>query len=217
METGQDTAAEPSFSGLVETWGLHVPCKRRRIPTKFQPEDADALQPPSQELMRLFPFLGSLTCRQFEVLRQCGLQGFPEQQCRHVDITQAASRSRFNTDYVGTVTPKGRKYLTDRCRPILGIEALRLQSIWFPEDVSHKLRHFSNDLLCDLAGNAFEGSRCAAAVLSSVVLMSRGSSPCLPPSFPAAATELDDDLQAVWRAPRVRIRRKSSEDLLHLG
>lgn len=227
-----------SMADAVQNWGVRLTTKRRKSGRRSKSPDAaleqdsaalesgnDALQPPDAELKTLFPFLRCLSPRQFRVLRDAGLRGFPENTRRHLDITQSAGRGQFMTDYVSTVTPKGRKYLTDRCRPILGLEGMALQSIFFPENVAKLMGQFSNDLLGDLAGNAFEGSCCAATIFSSCMLLARGACPvAIPPSL-SSAQFLDDDLAGVWglgssltvsclegraRAPRFRLNRKTS-------
>ena len=80
-----------------------------------------------------------------------------------MDISQNKARTNLVSGYALCITPKGEKYLTDRCRPLLGVEATRLQGMWL-EPGDPRIRDTSDSLLRDLAGNAFEQS-CFAAVL----------------------------------------------------
>ena len=63
--------------------------------------------------------------------------------------------------------------MSDLCRMISGWEELRLQSIFYSEP--SRLQHFPNQLLKDLAGNAFEGSCCAATICACICLVSSGA------------------------------------------
>lgn len=117
---------------------------------------------PSDATLIVFPGLYALAPRQFEILKLMGITEFPEREPRSVDLSQTVGRSRVAEGFVHTLTPTGQKYLTHRCRFLHGVESLRLQSLWFDADA---VGPFGDSLLRDLAGNAFEGSCCAASVL----------------------------------------------------
>ena len=85
---------------------------------------------------------------------------------------------------------------------LLGVEQLHLQNIWmFGDD----LGHFPNDLLGNLAGNAFETSCCAAVVFSLMCLLSEAlpSTMSMSPGIMSDGSDSDDDcdldLRMVWR------------------
>lgn len=94
----------------------------------------------------------------------CFIEYFPEHKARAVDLSQNFNFTEL-APYVPCLTPRGEKYITSRCRPLLGLESLRLQGLWVgdesdPEDFYAGM---SEALLKDLAGNAFESSCFAAA------------------------------------------------------
>ena len=87
---------------------------------------------------------------------------------------------------------------------------MHLQSLWFPDQV---LSQFDNNLLCNLAGNAFEVSCFAAVVFAGLLILVSGvqASEPLPPALTAASQNEDGDndedvdgLRAVWRFSRHR-------------
>lgn len=127
---------------------------------------------PTDSVLTCFPGLRALQQRQFECLRLVGVTDFPERVTRTVDVSQMSGRAKLAEGFVHTLTPSGQKYITSRCRMLLGTEALRLQSLWFGEAA---LSPFDDSLLLNLAGNAFEGSCCAATVFSSCVLLATGA------------------------------------------
>ena len=116
--------------------------------------------------------------------------------------------------YVRAITPRTKYYITDLCRVLIGIEELRLQSVHFPN--MNALPCFSNELIRDLSGNAFEGSCCAAVIFCSRVLLSKGaaarerasnvqSKAASPAEVDADAAllgqqdaEVDDDIERIW-------------------
>ena len=119
------------------------------------------------------PYLKCFTARKRQLLRQHGIREFPESACRVVDISQNFKFGRVVKEIVPCITPKGEKYLSHLCRPILGIESLRLQGFW-PSN-SELLGSFKESLLQNLAGNAFEASCFAAALWCTMWTLARCS------------------------------------------
>ena len=113
--------------------------------------------------VKKYPYLDSLTRRKRALMCEIGVSDFPEKHIRVVDISQNKARTQLVSGYMPCITPKGEKYLTDRRRPLLGVEAMRLQGMWL-EPSDPRIHDMSDSLLRDLAGNAFEQS-CFAAVL----------------------------------------------------
>ena len=71
------------------------------------------------------------------------------------------------------ITGSSRLFHTGKVRMVLGVERLAMQSIYYPADVAEKLLDEDDELLCNLAGNAFEGRCMAAAFLSLLLLAAR--------------------------------------------
>ena len=88
---------------------------------------------------------------------------------------------------------------------MVGVEQMRLQSLWFDLDT---LAKFENPLLGDLAGNAFEVSCCSAVLFSALLLLSSGfAEEPLPRAMckpTPAAEEWEDDYP-----PRQRPRKRT--------
>lgn len=113
-----------------------------------------------------YPGIKDLTKRSFDVLIMNGAE-FPEIVRRLIDVSQSAGRAKSTrADLLQCVTPKMAVYMTDLCRLITGQEALRAQGLsWGVKGDAH-LMGFTNDLLLDLAGNAFHSGCCAAMLLA---------------------------------------------------
>ena len=118
------------------------------------------------------PYLKSFTSRKRSILFNLGVHMFPEETCRVAELSQNLKFSRILENVVPCLTPSGEKYLTNICRPIVGVEALRLQGMWW-QSGSPFVEKFSDKLLRDLAGNAFESSCFAAAFFSTFLLRAR--------------------------------------------
>jgi hypothetical protein len=114
---------------------------------------------PAVEVLLQFPFLAKMTLRQHEMLHLKGIRDFPEAAPRVVDISQTDAFSKVTDNLMQCLTPSGCKYLSHKCRPVVGVEALRLQGLWYDRGVTSQ---FKDELLRSLAGNAFEASCCAA-------------------------------------------------------
>ena len=174
---------------------------------------------PSNECKQQHPGLAAISDREFEALRLAGVTCFPEPRLRLVEASQTIGRHPCSGDgYTGAVFPGARRYITSQCRLLLGIEEMHLQSLWFPDQV---LSQFDNNLLCNLAGNAFEVSCCAAVVFAGLLILVSGvqASEPLPLALTAASQNEDGDndedvdgLRAVWRSSRHRSISTLAED-----
>jgi site-specific DNA-cytosine methylase len=170
---------------------------------------------PSEEACESYPFLRCMTLREFDLLQLSGVAGFPSRERQFVEVGQSLARHAPPLQgYVRAITPRIKYYITDLCRVLIGIEGLRLQSIHFPN--MQALPGFSNELIRDLSGNAFEGSCCAAVIFCSHVLLSKGAaarerasnvqskaaSPAEVDADPAMPwqqeAEVDDDIERIW-------------------
>ena len=117
------------------------------------------------------PYLKCFTARKRSLLFNLGVLTFPEATCRVAELSQNLSWSRV-LNVVPCLTPSGEKYLTKFCRPLLGVEALRLQGMWWRPNAPY-CRSFPDKLLRDIAGNAFEASCFAASFFASFLLRAR--------------------------------------------
>jgi site-specific DNA-cytosine methylase len=167
---------------------------------------------PDHEVIAQFPWLRKLSVRQFEMLHLKGVRCFPESLPRIIDVSQQLSFCYTSKDIMQCVTPEGIKYMTHKCRALMGVEALQLQGMYFPRDVTDK---FSNDLLSSLAGNAFEASCCAAMIFSSLQVLAklhviRRSQPDPARELRGAGSVADDDeLESIWDSPKKKLRLRS--------
>jgi hypothetical protein len=157
--------------------------------------------PPSDELCETFPFLKVMTRRQLELLYLLGVRELPEKIARVTDISQNFGFASITEGRVPCITPKGMKFVTSRCRLILGYESLRYQGMWF--DDRNTLTSFEDELLQDLAGNAFEVTSYAAVVWSTLVFRSRNfarrrRSQDSEATASAASINDDNDLDEIW-------------------
>jgi hypothetical protein len=161
---------------------------------------------PSDEACERNPFLQYIKDREFDILYAKGVRDFPTQSQHIVDVSQSLSRSskRKFVDHVSTITPRRRFYIGSRCRFLTGLEQLRLQSIFFPDE--EKLMTFEDHVLRDLSGNAFDGSCCAATIFSCCILVSHGAAFRHGPTFRAErlsqsctdSSEINSDIEALW-------------------
>ena len=102
----------------------------------------------------------------------------PEKETRTIELKSIVDRREFPRSGAQSVTivrPGMRKFITSRCRFVRGVEALRLQEIWFPENVAPFLSEMPDRHLCDLAGNAFDLNCYAAVLFVGIVAVSSGA------------------------------------------
>ena len=131
----------------------------------------DAWQQNFEEAATRHVFLAGLTQRQVHVLRKAGVSNFPEKETRCLDVSQSEKWAQIRS-YVPCVTPRGQHYITTRVRPLLGLEALRLQGLYLSEN-DPRISSMSDRLLKDLAGNSFEISCYMATLWSGLVFLGR--------------------------------------------
>ena len=94
-----------------------------------------------------------------------------------VNISQMLARIEVRSDVCATVTPHGEYWLFEQRRLLHPVEMMRLQGIWFGAagiSDSEILMEYPDQLVSSLAGNAFETSSCAAALLVQMVVASQG-------------------------------------------
>ena len=117
---------------------------------------------PPGDIKSMYPGLFDILPREYERLCLSGVRSFPERKFRLFELSQSADRTgaKDQSSCVGTIFPNAKFYCTHKCRPMLGIEEMHLQSLWFSDAV---LARASDHTLKSLAGNAFEAS-CNAAV-----------------------------------------------------
>jgi hypothetical protein len=125
---------------------------------------------PGNDILDRYPALKLLTYRQFDMLRMHGMT-FPDREGRSVDVSQTAARSRPRAKTLfAIITPSSSIYLGSRCRTAHGLEDLSLQNIHFG-DRQCRLSEFPDNLLRDLAGNAWETTCASAMVLVQEVIL----------------------------------------------
>ena len=78
-------------------------------------------------------------------------------------------------EHCTSVVPGMRRYVTSRCRFLLGLEALRNQYIWYPSEVAGELYIMPSKFLAGLAGNYFDGGCYSAVLLSTCVFLAQGA------------------------------------------
>lgn len=168
---------------------------------------------PTPEVLDVFPGAGELTDRELDLVRYSGLTLEPEGQCRSLELSQSIGRHK-PLEVMDTITANSRKWLTSRSRLATGLEALRLQGMFFDDEAL--VGSFDDDLLMSLAGNAFECTSYAACMFAGIVLLACGCSGerFAPPLAPAPTGQDDEsdacdsdgmsDLQQVWHGIRKR-------------
>jgi hypothetical protein len=165
-------------------------------------KDRSTWESPSKGKEDIFPFLSRMTRRQLEMLHIMGVVLFPEPELRSVDLSQNLEFTSI-VNKIGCVTPGGQIYLSSKVRLCLGLESLRLQGLFFdPGQEVTMTKYFSNDLLQDLAGNAFETTCYLATAWTSIVFRARNHAlpklhpihwPNLSPPGPSPFVEKSDD------------------------
>ena len=124
--------------------------------------------------VRRHPGLGRLSQREIEIIELNGVTEFPEREPRIVETSQSLGRYlKPMHGHCGTVFPKARLYLTHRCRLVAPAEMLRLQGIDVPREI---LLSTPDNVIANLAGNAFDTGCCMATMLVTCLLLSHCSS-----------------------------------------
>lgn len=121
----------------------------------------------------------------------------PESVGRYCDVSQSTGRCCISEGRVSAVTLGGKKLLTHRGRFLPGVDA----SLWFPS--LQRLEQFDDSFLMNLAGNAFEGSRCAASLLVSLAVLAHSAAERHKSSVAHDPEEESEaELEAVWLLPQ---------------
>ena len=178
----------------------------------FEDKDIDWLSTctdPPEDIKSIFPGLYDISPREFDKLHLSGMRSFPDSTFRLFEVSQAMQRTacQNQASVVGTVYPNARFYVSHKCRLMLGLEMMRMQSLWF-DDAS--MASTSNARLKSVAANAFEASCSSAVFFLGFWLLSAQSHqlPVMPlPMQPASApdSESDDELEGLWGAKRPRL------------
>ena len=124
---------------------------------------------PPADLLDRFPGMKALTDRQHELCRIYGIQ-IPDSRNCGVELRQnlrGGSIRQIRQNACDIVTPHGQLLLCKRARLACGVEMLLLQGIHFA-DAQFKLEEYEdqNELLQNLAGNAFNTFACSAAYVT---------------------------------------------------
>ena len=200
-------AAEPSretasSSGSTSSSALWPKRHRQLFEKQGLDWDTSNFEPPNSVKVQ-FPGLHVMTTREFEVLALNGVESFPESSMRLIETSQTAGRACANdgASHAGAVLTHGHRYLTNRCRFMLGAEEMRLQSLFFPDQLVSK---FDNGTLCSLAGNAFEVTCCSAVNFCGLLALAARRARDSPwPQMPlesSDSSDADEDImQQLWR------------------
>ena len=130
--------------------------------------------PITQSTRDAFPGLSALGERQLDILTTAGV-GFPETETRLIESSQRVDRvtvSSASSTSVKCVIPRMQRWVTSRCRMLHGVEALALQGLVFKPGV---ISHTPNNMLFQLAGNAFHAGCSALATLTVFATLAVGS------------------------------------------
>ena len=152
--------------------------------------------------------------RKFENLHLAGVRNFPETCLRLFDVSQSLDRrgGEGRSDHTGAMAPQGRRYISTRCRILLGVEEMHLQSLRFDESA---LLPFDNKFLSDLAGNAVEVSCCSVVMFCALSLLATGATDVValataPSASHGADSDGDSDTASEYLALLWRKKRSSS-------
>ena len=174
--TGLEPPVEAEASGQSEKSG-------KKGETKWQQTHLDhALSkglawwkpsPITDELRKKFPGINQLGPRALDILQLNGI-GFPESECRMVEVSQSMGRQSKMVDTMPCLTPKMQRWVTSRCRLVHGVESMMFQGLAY-KSCSNLGEKFSSDLLCDIAGNAFHAGCASAATMTVLCTLARGA------------------------------------------
>jgi len=111
-------------------------------------------------MQQVFPGTLELSDRECDLLQIRGL-GLPDARKRCVDVSMSDDWAKTTDARVGCLSSGSKCWLGHRGRLALGVEHLRLLGIYFDDE--KKLAAHGDNLLRDLAGNAFDSSSFLAA------------------------------------------------------
>ena len=120
----------------------------------------------------VWPGLAGIKKRELEVLQLSGISEFPESTLRFLDCSQNVGWQQPRGDSVPAMIPRGKVYITTKCRLLHPVESLGFQSLRFADS---QLKHAKLDTLQSLAGNAFEGGCCLATIVTSCAALAFGA------------------------------------------
>ena len=123
--------------------------------------------------------------RENDILDIYGITQFPEPTTRTLEVSQGYVRTQIVDNCFACTMPQGRPYITSRCRAALGLEKLRVQGLWLENETA--IRRISDNMLSDLAGNAFEACCRMAATFCGMLLLAtfqHSQTPQPPPTLP---------------------------------
>ena len=139
---------------------------QRRLQQKATAHPLSSSSWDPKSLRLLYPEAECLPSREKGLLDMRGI-GFPHHRFELLNISQTDASG--GPDFAPTITPSGRFWLADRCRRLLGVEALALQGIHVDPDAIE----CDDELLHNLAGNAFNTASCMEALVATLVLLAR--------------------------------------------
>ena len=124
---------------------------------------------PSVEEQNLWPTLKAITAREFEILKMEYNITYPEKVERVIQVGPSIGRTSMRVGSCNTISRSMRASDSQRCRLVLGVEALQMQGIHYGR--MHGTASLEdNARLMSLAGNAFNVWCCAASWLSLLVV-----------------------------------------------
>ena len=129
----------------------------------------------SPDSIMLWPGLAQLYAREVEILQYHGINEFPEETLRTIQVSQSLGRCPPMLGVCPAIIPRGRVYVSTKCRLLHPVEALRVHSLEFPSD---RLAQVKDAALQDLAGNAFEAGCCLASIVSTLACLASASCAC---------------------------------------
>ena len=147
--------------------------------------------------LMLWPGLLEMTLREAEVLNFWGIR-VPEPTCTVVHTNYQMGWSKPSEQELWTISSRAKLYLAHRVRYALAEEMLDIQGVVFPVELQRRLQEFSEELLTDLAGNAFDGTTCVAMMLMVVSFVANVEA-ASPTSSTTAELRAADTWHTVWR------------------
>ena len=145
-------------------------CKRRKWMTdhaiaqsalsEMRPMKSLSLDP---LLVECYPDLALLSAREWDMLVLTGTE-MPDAVERIAKLSASLNRVDFHEGgIIPTLTARSRFFFTRRGRLLRGREALRLQGMFVPAEITNA---FSDTFLLSKSGNAFSATVCMAVVLA---------------------------------------------------
>ena len=131
---------------------------------------------PDGATLARYPGLGSLTDRQFDLCALLQIK-YPDRRVATVDLSQSVSKtasSKLKLNHASIVTPSCHQLVLPQARCLTGYECLHLQGLHWGRDHPRLMDYVDADnLLKDLAGNAFQAHCFGAIYIVKVALHSK--------------------------------------------